>query len=303
MANIVAEYGIRAKKAFGQNFLVDDAALSSIANAVDVTGKDVIEIGPGYGALTERLLAMNPRSLTLVELDSDMVAILEDRVLKGDLRIPEGTAFEILKRDVLKYGPKFSEYRVIANIPYYITSPILDRFLYELPVRPEAMVILMQKEVAERIVAKDGKESGLSLFCKNACVSIEHVAKVPAGCFRPAPKVDSAVLRFMVDSASTDPKDGSLANVLVRESDSRSDGILQKQPEDGNRIPEPADCLLSPTRLSGPEASPPHDRDADARFLKTVRAGFSSPRKKAVSNLSNGFGIPKESVAMLFAEL
>lgn len=245
--NVVAEYGIRAKKAFGQNFLVDDAALSAIANAVEVTGNDVIEIGPGYGALTERLLAMKPRSLTLVELDPDMVAILEDRLAKGDLKVPEGTAFEILKMDVLKYEPKFSEYRVIANIPYYITSPILDRFLYELPVRPEAMVILMQKEVAERIVAKDGKESGLSLFCKNACAAIEHVAKVPAGCFRPAPKVDSAVLRFVISAVES--------------------------------------------------------RESDVRLLKTVRAGFSSPRKKAVSNLATGLNVSKETVAALFAEL
>lgn len=245
--NVVKEYAIRAKKAFGQNFLVDDAALSAIADAVEVTGKDVIEIGPGYGALTERLLSKNPRSLTLVELDPDMVAILEDRLLRGDLKVPEGTDFEILKLDVLKYEPKFSEYRVIANIPYYITSPILDRFLYELPVRPEAMVILMQKEVAERIVAKDGKESGLSLFCKNACSAIEHVAKVPAGCFRPAPKVDSAVLRFVT------------------------------------------------TDRQSPET--------DARFLKTVRAGFSSPRKKAVSNLATGLNVSKESVTALFREL
>lgn len=200
---------------------------------------------------------MRPRSLTLVELDPDMVAILEDRLAKGDLKVPEGTAFEILKMDVLKYEPKFAEYRVIANIPYYITSPILDRFLYELPVRPEAMVILMQKEVAERIVAKDGKESGLSLFCKNACAAIEHVAKVPAGCFRPAPKVDSAVLRFVTVGAGAD-------------------------------------------RVSSPGT---RDPETDARFLKTVRAGFSSPRKKAVSNLATGLNVSKDAVAVLFAEL
>lgn len=245
---VIAEYSIRAKKAFGQNFLVDDAALSAIAGAADVTGKDVVEIGPGYGALTERLLAMKPRSLTLVELDPDMVAVLRDRLAKGTLSVPEGTRFDILQRDVLEYESPFPEYRVIANIPYYITSPILDRFLYGLPVRPETMVILMQKEVADRIVAKDGKESGLSVFCKNACSAIVPIAKVPAGCFRPAPKVDSAVLRF-------------------------------------DSVPVPPDPA------------------SDARLLRTVRAGFSSPRKKAVSNLSAGFGVPKDAVAAIFAEL
>ncbi len=188
---------IRAKKSLGQNFLVDDGALSKIASACEVGGKNVVEVGPGYGALTERLLPLAPESLTLVELDADMVAILKDRLLRGDLAVPEGTEFEIRSADVLAFEPKSAPYRVIANIPYYITSPILERFLYTLPTRPEEMVILMQKEVADRIVAKDGKESGLSLFCKNACVSIEEVAKVRAECFRPAPKVDSAVLRFV----------------------------------------------------------------------------------------------------------
>lgn len=156
--------------------------------------------------------------------------------------------------DVLDYEPPFSNYQVIANIPYYITSPILDRFLYGASLRPEAMVILMQKEVAERIIAKDGKESGLSLFCKNACSKIEHVANVPAGCFRPAPKVDSAVLRFFGRT--------------------NENGISDRQ-----------------------------SRESDERFLKTVRAGFSSPRKKAVSNLSVGLGISKAFVADQFAEL
>ncbi len=178
--SVVSDYAIRAKKAFGQNFLVDDAALSSIARAIDVEGQDVVEIGPGYGALTERLLSMRPKSLTLVELDPDMVRILKDRLSKGDLHVPEGTAFRILESDVLKYVPEFERYRIIANIPYYITSPIFDRFFYGLPVRPEFMVILMQKEVSERILAKEGKESGLSLFCKNACQDIELVARVPA---------------------------------------------------------------------------------------------------------------------------
>lgn len=224
---------------------------------------------------------MKPSSLTLVELDPDMVAILEDRIAKGDLKVPEGTRFEILKMDVLEYEPGFSEYRVIANIPYYITSPILDRFLYELPVRPEAMVILMQKEVAERIVAKDGKESGLSIFCKNACAAIEHVAKVPAGCFRPAPKVDSAVLRFLVTGAAAE--NPVAANVLGRGLETPSCGLFAV--------------------ADGVSAPGVRDPESDVRFLKTVRAGFSSPRKKAVSNLATGMGVPKDAVTALFAEL
>jgi 16S rRNA (adenine1518-N6/adenine1519-N6)-dimethyltransferase len=237
---------IRAKKSLGQNFLVDEQALTRISEACEVTGKNIVEVGPGYGALTERLLAKKPKSLTLVELDVDMVQILQNRCANGDLKIPEGTDLQIICGDILAFHPSVEPYRVIANIPYYITSPILERFLYVLPTRPEEMVILMQREVGDRIRAKDGKESGLSLFCKNACEYIEEVTKVGAGCFRPAPKVDSAVLRFI---PSQKTKESSMA---------------------------------------------------DAQFLRVLRAGFSSPRKKLSSNLQALEGASKERIAEVF---
>ncbi len=207
-------FGIKAKKSLGQNFLVDQTALDRIAGACRVSGANVVEVGPGYGALTEKLLALEPSSLTLVELDADMVAILHDRRSKNDLAIPAGTRFEVRHEDVLEFVPKDVAYRVVANIPYYITSPILERFLYALPNKPEEMAILMQKEVADRILAKDGKESGLSIFCKNACARIEEVAKVPAGCFRPAPKVDSAVLRFELRPERDAARDAAFLKVV-----------------------------------------------------------------------------------------
>lgn len=171
---ILRHYGIRAQKSLGQNFLVNDEILETIADSIGIEGKTILEIGPGYGALTEKILARHPESLTLIELDKKMVNILESRLLEGDLTVSEETDFTIVEGDVLKYVPLEVEsrkskvesqsqiphpipcqsYSIIANIPYYITSPILFRFLHELEHKPDEMVILMQKEVGDKILER-----------------------------------------------------------------------------------------------------------------------------------------------------
>lgn len=130
---------IKAKKSLGQNFLIDEEALSDIASSVDMTGKHIIEVGPGYGALTEYILSHHPQTLDLVELDRDMIKILDVRFMR-DEKTPEIieneaatgkiTPITIHHEDVLKFTPQYDIYSVIANIPYYITSPILFHFLY-----------------------------------------------------------------------------------------------------------------------------------------------------------------------------
>jgi 16S rRNA (adenine1518-N6/adenine1519-N6)-dimethyltransferase len=135
---------IKAKKALGQNFLIDSEALSDIAGAIEISGKHIIEVGPGYGALTDYLVSAQPTSLDLVELDPDMIAILTEKYTTEDLIIHH--------TDILRYIPPYEQYSVIANIPYYITSPILFYFLYELSVSPEEMVIMMQEEVGDKIL-------------------------------------------------------------------------------------------------------------------------------------------------------
>lgn len=151
---ILRHYGIRAQKSLGQNFLVNDEILETIADSIDITGKDILEIGPGYGALTEKILTRKPKSLTLIELDKQMINILNSRIYEKDLVIPEETEFTIIEGDVLKQSPVMASYSVIANIPYYITSPILFRFLHELENKPDEMIILMQKEVGDKICEK-----------------------------------------------------------------------------------------------------------------------------------------------------
>ncbi len=194
---ILAHYAINAKKSLGQNFLIQDGILEKIAGVASIAGKNVIEVGPGYGALTEKLLEQNPKKLTLIEYDPNMVRILRDRLARGDIRVPEGTELEILEQDVLTYD-LIQEAVVIANIPYYITSPILFRFFYQTTVRPSEMVILMQREVGDKIRLASGfKPSYFSLYCSHACESVSEIMRVAPGNFIPAPKVESSVLHFV----------------------------------------------------------------------------------------------------------
>lgn len=183
---------IKAKKSLGQNFLIDQEALTAIANAIEIWGKHIIEVGPWYGALTEYLIASKPESFDLVELDTDMLPILRETF---------GDQVTIHHQDVLTFTPSYEDYSVIANIPYYITSPILFHFLYDLPHAPSEMVIMMQEEVGEKILAGRNKKphhSYLSLAMELACEDIEIVRYVGRESFDPAPKVDSIVLKFSV---------------------------------------------------------------------------------------------------------
>lgn len=195
MHEIIKKYNIKAKKSLWQNFLMDENILSWIVGITTINNENILEVWPWFWALTQMLLNWSPKSLKLVELDTDMIDILNKRISSKDLDISK-TDFEINNIDVLKYEPTFTKYKVIANIPYYITSPILFRFLYELKNNPLEMIILMQKEVWDRIVSK--KSSVLSLFVQKKCTVFQEIF-VPANCFSPPPKVDSTVLHFIYD--------------------------------------------------------------------------------------------------------
>ncbi|MEK9175072.1 MAG: 16S rRNA (adenine(1518)-N(6)/adenine(1519)-N(6))-dimethyltransferase RsmA [Patescibacteria group bacterium] len=185
------------KKHFGQNFLNNKNILNSLIDAANISKKDVIlEIGPGMGILTE-LLAMRAKKVIAVEKDRELVAILKKKFAEVlNVKIIEG---DILRIKIDELGLK-KRYKIAANIPYYITGKFLRLFLdrNNLEMRspsPSIMVIMVQKEVAERIVAKDGKESLLSLSVK-AYGTPKIIRKVPKGAFMPPPKVDSAIVQI-----------------------------------------------------------------------------------------------------------
>lgn len=193
MQEIIERYRIRAKKSLWQNFLMDEKILDEIIQIFPLDNQNILEIGPGFGALTLKILHQNPKSVTLVELDDFMVEILQDRIERKELNI-EKTDFSLIHQDILKTQIELNDYYVVANIPYYITSPILQKFLYSQTNTPKWMIILMQKEVWERIC--DTKSSILSLIVQKKCTTSEKIF-VPSHAFSPPPKVDSVVLEFL----------------------------------------------------------------------------------------------------------
>jgi 16S rRNA (adenine1518-N6/adenine1519-N6)-dimethyltransferase len=200
---LLRRYGIKAKKGLGQNFLIDNNVLEAIVAAAALSPRDtVIEVGPGLGILTTEL-AKRAGWVIAIELDNRLAEILA-KTLPYDNVI-------ILNQDVLGTDPavllqghaphfpeKFTSYKVVANLPYYITSPVLRHFL-EAPVKPETMVVMVQKEVAEAIAAPAGKRSVLSIAVQ-FYGRPEIVADVPANAFFPRPEVDSAVVKINVYS-------------------------------------------------------------------------------------------------------
>ncbi len=193
------EAGLRARHSLSQNFLADVDVLEAIlAEAAPAPGRAVLEIGPGLGILTAGLLEAGA-AVTAVELDRGLAEQLRGRFAEeiargtddpgapGTLRLIEGDALDLPLTRLLP-----EPYHVVANLPYHITSPTLHRLLGE-PPRPERLVLMVQREVAERIAAPPGKMSYLSVFVQyHAAVRIAR--RVPPAAFEPAPEVDSAII-------------------------------------------------------------------------------------------------------------
>ena len=191
----------KAKKSLGQNFLKSSIALKKIIEAGEISLDDIIlEIGPGKGILTEKLLEKS-NCVIAVEKDRNLFQLLQEKfsseIKKNKLILKED---DILKFDVEKNIPEL-KYKIVANIPYNITGAILKKFLTEKN-QPSMMVLMVQHEVAKRIIARDKKESILSISVK-AYGEPKMIMKVPARYFSPAPKVDSAIIAIKNISRKT----------------------------------------------------------------------------------------------------
>lgn len=183
----------RAKKSLGQNFLKSKPALKKMVSSGTISkGDTVLEIGPGKGALTTELLETGATVLA-IEKDDRLIPVLQElfasQIESGQLQLIHGDALEF---DVADLKLKPGKWKLVANIPYYITGMLIRRYL-ESANQPESMTILVQKEVAERIVTKDGKESILSISVK-VFGQPKYGGTVSKRYFSPAPKVDSAIL-------------------------------------------------------------------------------------------------------------
>ncbi|HXK35416.1 MAG TPA: rRNA adenine dimethyltransferase family protein [Candidatus Paceibacterota bacterium] len=272
----------KAKKSLGQHWLKEEKYLDLIVDTADPTADEIVlEIGPGTGLLTEKLLKLAGKVIA-VEKDHELVDSLRKK-FKEEIK---NSKIDIIEKDILDFDPtscfsssrefprpkgaerlavsppqplgngspanpsalspahKKSSYKIVANIPYYITGAILKKFLTA-GHQPEKMVLLVQKEVAERIVARDGKESILSISVK-VYGKPRLVLKVPAGAFSPPPKVDSAILEIKNISK----------NFFTKE-----------------KIEEKA-------------------------FFRVVRVGFSSKRKTLLNNLGALFGRKETQIGL-----
>jgi len=205
LKTLLEQHQIRPTKAKGQNFLINDQVLDKIIKAADLKADDqVLEIGPGFGVLTERLLEKVSQVL-VVELDLKLAKFLKYKFKKQ-------ANFQLLNQDILRIKnlelqQKFAlakKYKLVANLPYAITKPVLRKFLTYDP-KPEEIIVLVQKEVAQKIVAKKGKLNilGLTVQFYGRPQIIDFVSQQS---FYPQPKVESAILKIKIYQSNIAPE-------------------------------------------------------------------------------------------------
>ncbi len=192
--DIIKQYDIKPRKKLGQSFLLDQNIIKKIATAARITQEDiVVEIGAGIGVLTKSL-AQKSRKLIAVELDKNLVEVLKEKLAGFDnVDIHSG---DILKFDINSISSIYNgKIKVIGNVPYNISSPLIFRLLTFRSVIAD-FTLMLQKEVVQRLVAvPDNKSYGVPSVLLQMFASMEKLFDVPAGCFHPQPKVESAVLR------------------------------------------------------------------------------------------------------------
>lgn len=197
---ILKKYNISASKKLGQNFLVDDNVIEKIIEASNISEDDlIIEIGPGLGTLTTKLLE-NAGRVVAVELDDRMIKILNDRFKLYD-------NFVLINADILKIDldriiedniEELKNIKIVANLPYYITTPIITKLLEE-RLKIDSITVMVQKEVADRITAMPGdKLSGAITYSINYYSKAENMVFVDKSCFIPSPEIDSEVIKLTI---------------------------------------------------------------------------------------------------------
>lgn len=215
--DVVKKYNFKFTKSLGQNFLIDDTVLEDIVSGAEVGPEDfIIEIGPGVGTLTRELLKKAKR-VCAIELDYDLLSILNEELKEFD-------NFQLIHKDALKVD--FNEVigteksvKVVANLPYYVTTPIIAKLLKE-NYKFKSLTIMIQKEVAERIAAEPGgKDYGsLSVLVQYYC-NTKVLRKVPPTAFIPQPKVESTVIRLdRLEKPRVQVKDEELFFKVARQS-------------------------------------------------------------------------------------
>ena len=207
-------YSFRFSKSLGQNFLVDKNFVDKIVDAADVSGENVIEIGPGIGTITYEM-AKVAKKVVAIEIDDSLIPIIEENMAEFD-------NFDLIHEDILKadlekiVAEEFAgeSFKVVSNLPYYITTPIIEKLVTSnLPCTD--MTIMVQKEVADRMLAteKDKEYSSLSVFVKYYS-DAKKVTNVPKSVFMPQPKIDSTVLKLELRKYTDDVDEAKLFSLI-----------------------------------------------------------------------------------------
>ncbi|EGC81386.1 16S rRNA (adenine(1518)-N(6)/adenine(1519)-N(6))-dimethyltransferase RsmA [Anaerococcus prevotii] len=207
-------YSFRFSKSLGQNFLVDKNFVDKIVDAADVSGENVIEIGPGIGTITYEM-AKVAKKVVAIEIDDSLIPIIEENMVEFD-------NFDLIHEDILKadlekiVAEEFAgeSFKVVSNLPYYITTPIIEKLVTSnLPCKD--MTIMVQKEVADRMLAteKDKEYSSLSVFVKYYS-DAKKVTNVPKSVFMPQPKIDSTVLKLELRKYTDDVDEAKLFSLI-----------------------------------------------------------------------------------------
>ena len=214
---LVKKYNFKFSKSLGQNFLIDDSVLRDIVEGAEVCDEDfIIEIGPGVGTLTAQLLN-EAKKVVAIELDIDLIPILEGEL--GNHPIFRLIHNDALKVDLNEVIGDEKSVKLVANLPYYVTTPIIVKLLKD-GYNFKSLTIMIQKEVAERMDAKPNcKDYGsLSLLVQYYC-NTKIIRKVPPSCFMPRPKVDSIVIRLdRLEKPAVKVKDEKLMFEIIRNS-------------------------------------------------------------------------------------
>ena len=275
-----------AKKSYGQNFLVDQGVLKKIVNAGEIeAGETILEIGPGTGILTEALLNAGAKVIA-VEADPELAEVMRKKfgarieLIEGDILNVILSEAKNLRRDPSPAigGVRMTEggYKLIANIPYNITSSLLENFLAHGP-RPTRLVLMVQREVADRLTARPGEMSVLAVMCQ-LYAECRKVANVPAGAFRPAPKVDSAIVRLDVRP------------LPLLAPHWKGEGSHARPPLKGGQSREPG------SRFAGQGVDP-------EAVIQLAKAGFSSRRKQLHGNLARAGRESSENIKQILTDL
>jgi len=292
-----------AKKSYGQNFLVDQGVLKKIVNAGEIeAGETILEIGPGTGILTEALLNAGAKVIA-VEADPELAEVMRKKfgarieLIEGDILSREvseklrllgvgkpATEAYVDRRTTETEGPhnnadegiSETSCKLVANIPYNITSSVLEKFLSQ-PPRPSRLVLMVQREVADRLTARPGEMSVLAVMCQ-LYAECRKVANVPAGAFRPAPKVDSAIVRLDVRP------------LPLLAPHWKGEGSHARPPLKGGQSREPG------SRFAGQGVDP-------EAVIQLAKAGFSSRRKQLHGNLARAGRESSENIKQILTDL